>query len=73
MIWWIIGGIAYFAVAVLFFAFLYRERKELAWHKHYRRHPELLDPTWVLFLVALFWPLQFVGLFLILIGVIKVR
>ena len=67
--WWIIGGIAYLSIALILFIWLYRKQKEMAWHKHFRRHPELLDPTWVLFLVALFWPLQIVGLFLALIGV----
>lgn len=69
----IIGVVIYFTIAALVFRFMYNVNEDLKQRKHYKAHPERygVEPVWVLVLLAIFWPLQLVGLIIYICGGFK--
>ena len=65
MILWIVGSIAYLAIAGLFLYIVVRTKRHLAQSKHYSKHPEQFKAEFGSLasdvICSILWPFQIIG------------
>jgi heme/copper-type cytochrome/quinol oxidase subunit 2 len=57
-----ISAMVYVCVAICVYRFMYNANENLKQRKHSERYG--VEPTWVLVVISVLWPLQIVGLFI---------
>lgn len=69
---WFLFASVYLCIAVLVFRFAYNVNEDLKQRKHYKKHPERYGvlPVWGLAILIL-WPLQVIGLLIVICGGLK--